>query len=377
MNVLVINCGSSSIKFQLINVGSKNVLISGRVDEIGSPKSYLKVGKDNIPKNIKNHEEGVHIILDLIKDFKIDAIGHRVVHGAEYFKDSVLITSDVIKKIEKCSPLAPLHNPANLIGIKLCKKFLPKLKQVAVFDTAFHQTIPSEAYTYGLPLEYYSKYGVRKYGFHGPSHEYISLQVAQILKKKTVNIISCHLGNGASITAIQDGKSIDTTMGFTPISGLVMGTRCGDMDVGIIPYLSAKLKKGLKDILIILNKESGLKGISGVSDVRTLREGRETNPKFELALDVFTYKIALYIGAYVSILPSVDAITFTAGIGENEAFIREKIVSKLKGLGLKLDKKKNDKNEILISAKDSKIKLMVIPTNEELMIAEETKKVLK
>jgi len=378
MNVLVINSGSSSIKFQLVDVKSEKVLIKGRADAIGLATSYLLVGKKEIKQKIKNHEQGIKLILDLLKNFKIDAIGHRVVHGGEFFKSATKITDSVIKKIDMCSDLAPLHNPNNLVGIRACEKVMPKVKQVAVFDTSFHQTLSKEIYLYGIPIEFYEKYGIRKYGFHGPSHEYIMNQVQKELNKKNVNMISCHLGNGASVTAIRDGKSVDTSMGFTPIAGVMMGTRCGDMDLGIVPFLSAKLNKGVKEILGIFNNQSGLKGIAGESDVRTLREGiAKGNKQFELAIDMFCYRVALYVGAYYSILPSVDAITFTAGIGENESFIREKIINNLAGLGLKLDDKLNKENNKIISSKTSKAKIMVIPTNEELMIAKETEKILK
>lgn len=376
MNVLVINCGSSSVKFKLLNVEENKTLIGGRVDEIGSPNSYLKINSDVIKQDLPSHEEGIKKVLELMKEFQIDAVGHRVVHGGEEYSGSVVIDEKVIKIIEEMSELAPLHNPANLIGIRACMNVMPHLKHVAVFDTAFHQTIPEKAYLYGIPKKYYDKYKIRKYGFHGPSHEYISLQANKILNK-SANIISCHLGNGASVTAIQNGKSIDTSMGFTPISGLIMGTRCGDVDLGIVPFLAAKEKTDLKEILRVFNKESGLKGITGHSDFRTLREGTlEGNKDYELGLDMFAYRVAFYVGAYAGLLPNVDAITFTAGIGENEWLVREKIVNLLQGLGLKLNAISNKQNEIIISSQESKIKVMVIPTDEEWMIAEETKKVL-
>ncbi len=378
MNVLVINCGSSSIKFKLLNVETNETLIGGRVDEIGSPNSFIKINKEEIKEEIKNHEDGIRRVLELTKEFQIDAVGHRVVHGGEKYNSSVIITDEVVQKIEEMSDLAPLHNPANLIGIKACQKVMPNLKHVAVFDTAFHQTIPRKAFLYGIPMKYYEEHKVRKYGFHGPSHEYISLQTKRILEKDSVNIVSCHLGNGASITAIEEGKSIDTSMGFTPISGLIMGTRCGDLDLGIIPFIAAKEKTNLKEIFNMLNKNSGLKGIAGESDFRVLREGTFAgNKQYELALDMFAYRAALYISSYVGILPRVDAITFTAGIGENEWFMREKILSNLKGLNIEVDVDKNKSNSITITKDSSKIKVLVIPTDEEWMIAGKTRNLLQ
>lgn len=378
MNVLVINCGSSSIKFKLLNVETNETLIGGRVDEIGSLNSFIKINKEEIKEEIKNHEDGIRRVLELTKEFQIDAVGHRVVHGGEKYNTSVIITEEVIQKIEEMSDLAPLHNPANLIGIKACQKVMPNLKHVAVFDTAFHQTIPRKAFLYGIPMKYYEEHKVRKYGFHGPSHEYISLQAKRILEKDSVNIVSCHLGNGASITAIEEGKSIDTSMGFTPISGLIMGTRCGDLDLGIIPFIAAKEKTNLKEIFNMLNKNSGLKGIAGESDFRVLREGTFAgNKQYELALDMFAYRAALYISSYVGILPRVDAITFTAGIGENEWFMREKILSNLKGLNIEVDVDKNKSNSITITKDSSKIKVLVIPTDEEWMIAGKTRNLLQ
>jgi acetate kinase len=378
MNVLVLNSGSSSIKFQLIDTKKEEVLVKGRCDAIGLSNAYLLVGKKEIKQPIKNHVEGMKLILDVIKEFKIDAIGHRVVHGAEFFKTSTKITPQVLEKIESCSDLAPLHNPHNITGIKACEKAMPKINQVAVFDTSFHQSISKEVFLYGIPYEYYQKYAIRKYGFHGTSHQFITNEVEKILNKKKVNIINCHLGNGASVCAIKESKSIDTSMGFTPIAGVMMGTRCGDVDLGIVPFLSAKENKNIKEILEIFNNKSGLKGIAGESDVRTLREGiAKGNKQFELAINVFAYKVALYIGAYYSILPNIDAITFTAGIGENESFVREKILNNLSGLGIIIDDKANKENKQIITTNNSKVKVMVIGTNEELMIAEETERVLK
>ncbi|MCM8795676.1 MAG: acetate kinase [Candidatus Omnitrophica bacterium] len=347
MQILVINCGSSSIKYRLFRMPEEFVILKGLIEHIGEKGS-----------KIKDHYCGLKIIFKKING--VDAIGHRVVHGAEKFKQPVLINNSVIKGIRACCRIAPLHNPANLAGILACKKLLPDIKQVAVFDTAFHQTLPEYAYIYGLPYEYYRRWGIRKYGFHGTSHEYIAYEAARILKKPLtkLKIITCHLGNGCSITAINRGKSIDTSMGFTPLEGLVMGTRCGDIDPAVVTYIMQKKKLDISQIDDILNKESGLKGISGLSnDMRILE--RSLDKRAKLAIEIFIYRIKKYIGAYTAVMGGVDAVVFTAGIGENQKGIRQRICW---GLFTHLK---------------NKPKILVIPTNEELMIARQTYNLIK
>lgn len=349
MKILVINSGSSSIKYKLFEMPSQRLITKGLIDHIGEEGSKFS-----------NHYSGLKVILEKIKS--VDAVGHRVVHGAEKFKKPTLVDQNVIKGIKKCCAIAPLHNPANLSGILACQKLLPGIKQVAVFDTAFHQTIPEYAYIYGLPYEYYQRLGARKYGFHGTSHEYVAAEAGRILKKplSKLKLITCHLGNGCSITAVDQGKSVDTSMGFTPLEGLVMGTRCGDTDPALITHIMRKKKLDTKQMDCILNKESGLKGISGISnDMRLLEEKASAgNKRAKLALDIFVYRIRKYIGAYLSVLGGLDALIFTAGIGENQADIRDNIC---RGLFNCLGKKP---------------KIMVIPTNEELMIARQTHKLI-
>lgn len=382
MNILVLNSGSSSLKYQLFT--NEKVLIKGHIDGIGlqTCEYKYKIKKSFKEKlKIKNHTQAVKLALNTIKKVinqkEIDAIGHRVVHGGEYYSKAVKITSKVMRTIKALSELAPLHNPANLAGIKACKKVFPKLPQVAVFDTAFHQTIPKKAFLYGIPLEYYKKYGVRKYGFHGTSHKYVMLEAKKILKKKSINLITCHLGNGSSITAIEKDKSIDTSMGFTPMQGLMMGTRSGDVDPAIITFLCKKLMKRPDEITSILNKESGLLGIDGYSDIRTIHNhALKGNKKCILGLNMFAYRVTEYIGSYLGIMKKVDAIVFTAGIGEGAYYLRELICKRLENIGIKLDKRKNKSHSTIISAKNSKIKVLVIPTNEELMIAKETKELI-
>jgi acetate kinase len=385
VKILVLNSGSSSLKYQLIDMNDNKVLIRGHVDGIGLDTCFYKYtinfkGYKQHTK-IKNHTEAVKLILNTLNNIidtkKIDAIGHRVVHGGEYYSEAVKINKRVMHVINGLSELAPLHNPPNLAGIKACKKFFPKIPQVAVFDTAFHQTIPKKAYLYGIPLEYYEKYGIRKYGFHGTSHKYVMLEAKKILKKKSINLITCHLGNGSSITAIEKDKSIDTSMGFTPLQGLMMGTRSGDIDPAIITFLCKKLKKRPDEITSILNKESGLLGIDGYSDIRVIHEKAiKGNKKCILGLDMFAYRVTEYIGSYLGIMKKVDAIVFTAGISEGAYFLRELICKRLENVGIKLDKRKNKSHSKIISAKNSKIKVLVIPTNEELMIARETEKII-
>jgi acetate kinase len=345
MKILVINCGSSSIKYKLFDMPLERQIVTGIIEHIGEKASA-----------IKGYYAGLKIILKKLE--AVYAVGHRVVHGAQNFRRPVLIDAAVIKKIRQCRAIAPLHNPANLTGILACKKLLPHIKQVAVFDTAFHQTLPDYAYIYGIPYEYYKRFGIRKYGFHGTSHEYVARNAASILKKPLtkLKIITCHLGNGCSITAIDKGKSIDTSMGFTPLEGLIMGTRCGDIDPALVTYLMQKKGLNIDRIDSILNKASGLLGISGISnDMRVLeKKVNEANKRAKLAIDIFVYRIKKYIGAYTAIMAGCDALVFTAGIGENQKRIREMIYrgifSHLKNIP----------------------KILVIPTNEELMIARQT-----
>jgi len=393
MKILVLNSGSSSLKFQLFEIKEKeHVFIKGIVDDIGLNNSFIKYEIKNrirkIRKKIQNHKVALKDVLDIILANKIinslgeiKAIGHRAVHGGEKFKKTVLIDNKVMKKIDELSELAPLHNPANLMGMKVCKELLPHTKQVAVFDTGFHSSMPEKAFVYGIPYKYYKKYGIRRYGFHGTSHKYVSRKAAEILKKdyKKLKIITCHLGNGSSIAAIKNGKSIDTSMGFTPLEGVVMGTRCGDIDPDIILFLMKKEKLSVKEIDNLLNNKSGLLGISGISpDVRVLwANEKKGNKRAGLTLDILGYKVAKYIGAYISVLNGVDAIVFTAGIGENAYYLRERILKSFEYIGLKIDKRKNKNNKTIISAKNSKIKALVIPTNEEIQIARETFELIK
>ncbi|EFM39069.1 acetate kinase [[Eubacterium] yurii subsp. margaretiae ATCC 43715] len=392
MKILVINCGSSSLKYQFIDMNDESVLAKGLVERIGIEGSVLKHEKTGMEKQtisaaMPNHEVALKLVMDalinenygVIKDFKeIDAVGHRVVHGGEDFANSVLIDDKVMKSLEDCIDLAPLHNPPNIIGIEACKKLLPGVKMVAVFDTAFHQTMPDYAYMYAIPYEYYEKYKIRRYGFHGTSHRFVSKRASELMGKKIdqCNIITCHLGNGASVAAIKNGKTIDTSMGFTPLEGLIMGTRSGDIDPAVISFLAEKEKMSIKDIDNMLNKKSGVLGISGVSsDFRDIEgEAEKGNDRARLALDMFHTRVKKYIGAYLAELGNVDAVVFTAGLGENSAESREEICKGLEPLGIEIDVDANKVRgkEQLISKKDSKIKIYVIPTNEELVIARDT-----
>ncbi|RKW55635.1 MAG: acetate kinase [Lachnospiraceae bacterium] len=392
MKILVINCGSSSLKYQFIDMKDESVLAKGLVERIGIEGSVLKhektgMEKQTITAEMPNHEVALKLVMDalinesygVIKDFKeIDAVGHRVVHGGEDFANSVLIDDKVMKSIEDCIDLAPLHNPPNIIGIKACQKLLPGVKMVAVFDTAFHQTMPDYAYMYAIPYEYYEKYKIRRYGFHGTSHRFVSKRASELMGKKIdqCNIITCHLGNGASVAAIKNGKTIDTSMGFTPLEGLIMGTRSGDIDPAVIPFLSEKEKMSIKEIDTLLNKKSGVLGVSGVSsDFRDIEgEAEKGNDRARLALDMFHTRVKKYIGAYMAELGNVDAVVFTAGLGENSAESRKEICKGLESLGIEIDVDANKTRgkEQLISKKDSKIKVFVIPTNEELVIARDT-----
>ena len=391
MNVLVINCGSSSLKFQLINSDTEAVLAKGLCERIGIDGSltYQPAGGEKTTENkaMPTHTEAIQFVIDALTDAdrgvvksldEIGAVGHRVVHGGEKFASSAVITDEMIKAVEECNDLAPLHNPANLIGIDACKKLMPNTPMVGVFDTAFHQTMPEEAYMYGLPYEYYEKYKVRRYGFHGTSHSFVSKRTAEIMNKpyEETKTIVCHLGNGASICAVKNGKSVDTSMGLTPLEGLVMGTRSGDIDPAILEFLAKKEDMDITELMNMLNKKSGVHGVSGISsDFRDLTAGAEAgNKRAKIAIDVFAYRVAKYVGSYVAAMNGVDAIAFTAGIGENVCLVREKVCSYLEYLGITLDKEANAKRgeEIQISTPDSKVKVYVVPTNEELAIARET-----
>ena len=391
MKVLVINCGSSSLKYQLIDSETEQVLAKGLCERIGidGRLTHRPTGKDKveIEAPMPNHTEAVSLVLKHLTDpevgvigslEEIGAVGHRIVHGGEKFASSTVLTDEVIAEIEKVSDLAPLHNPANLIGIRACMELMPGVPMVGVFDTAFHQTMPEVAYLYGLPYEYYEKYGVRRYGFHGTSHSFVSKRVAEILGKdvKELKTIVCHLGNGASICAVCGGKSVDTSMGFTPLEGLVMGTRSGDLDPAILEYVAGKENLTLAQIETVLNKKSGVAGVSGVSsDFRDLgKTAEEGNHRAAVAVDMFAYRVAKYVGAYAAAMNGVDVIAFTAGIGENDISMRAKILSYLGFLGVKLDAEKNNirGEERVISTEDSTVLAMVVPTNEELAICRET-----
>ena len=391
MNILVINCGSSSLKYQLINSDTEAVLAKGLCERIGidGALTYQPAGGEKEVTEIPmpTHSEAISAVIAALTDEKkgvvkslseIGAVGHRVVHGGEKFTSSCLINDETMAAIEECNDLAPLHNPANLIGIRACQKLMPGVPNVAVFDTAFHQTMPEVAYIYGIPYEYYEKYKVRRYGFHGTSHSYVSKRAAEMLGKKVedLKIIVCHLGNGASICAVDHGKSVDTSMGLTPLEGLVMGTRSGDIDPAIIDFVGKKEGLDLDGMNNILNKKSGMLGISGVSsDGRDLGAAAAAgNPRAKLALDVFDYDVIKYIGSYAAVMNGVDAICFTAGIGENNIEMRANVCSHLGYLGAKLDPEKNNVRgeERIISTDDSKVKILLVPTNEELAIARET-----
>ena len=396
MKVLVINCGSSSLKYQLIDSDSKEALAVGICERIGLEMGVLKhtpVGQDRVVVEAKmdNHEVAVSMVINaltnkdhgVIKDLsEIDAVGHRVVHGGEKFASSVIITDEVVNAIEECNDLAPLHNPANLIGIRACQNLMKDVPMVAVFDTAFHQTIPAKAFLYGLPKEYYEKYKIRKYGFHGTSHSFVSARMAEFcgLDINNSKIIVCHLGNGASITAVENGKSVDTSMGFTPLSGLIMGTRSGDIDPSIIEFIANKENKNLDEIMHLLNKESGIAGMSGVSsDFRDINDAMDAgNEQARIAFEVFVYRVVKYIGGFVASMNGVDAIAFTAGVGENDPLVRSDVCKYLSYLGITIDEEVNDvkSKEIMISTPDSKVKVAIIPTNEELAIARETVKLI-
>ncbi|MFS8501948.1 MAG: acetate kinase [Caldicoprobacter sp.] len=394
MKILVINAGSSSLKYQLIDMTDETVLAKGLAERIGIDNSMLShtpAGKEKveIKVDIKDHVQAVKMVIDalvhpeygVIKDMsEISAVGHRVVHGGERFSSSVIIDDDVMEAIRANINLAPLHNPANITGIEACKKVMPNTPMVAVFDTAFHQTMPKEAYIYAIPYSAYEKYGIRRYGFHGTSHKYVTLRAAKLLERpiEELKMVTCHLGNGSSIAAVKGGKSVDTSMGFTPLEGLPMGTRCGVIDPAIVTFLMEKENMTYQQIDHYLNKESGVLGISGVSsDFRDLEAAaNDGNERAQLALDIFAYSIKKYIGAYAAAMGGLDCVVFTAGIGENNPYIRQKACEGLEFLGIYIDREKNEYTkkgkEGEISTDDSKVKVLVIPTNEELMIARET-----
>jgi acetate kinase len=396
MKVLVLNCGSSSLKYQLFSMTNEEVLAKGLVERIGIEGSRIKhskTGMDAVTINatIPNHKVAIRMVLDALLDAshgvissleELKAVGHRVVHGGEKFAGSVLINHEVIAALQECVPLAPLHNPANLMGIEAMTEALPNIPQVGVFDTAFHQTMPSHAYMYGVPYHYYEKYRVRRYGFHGTSHYYVSQRTAELLGKPVdhLKIVTCHLGNGSSVTAVKNGHSIDTSMGFSPLPGVIMGTRCGDVDPTLLFYLAEQEGLDAKALAHILNKESGIQGISGVSsDLRDVEEAAAAgNSRAKLAEEMLYYGIRKYIGAYAAAMGGIDALVFTAGIGENSIVAREKVCAGLEFLGIKIDAEKNKVRgkERIISSDDASVSVLVVPTNEELVIARDTKRIV-
>lgn len=396
MNVLVINCGSSSLKYQLINSETEEVLAKGLCERIGidGVLTYEKTGlkKEVTETAMPTHKEAIQLVLDALVNpatgaieslSEVNAVGHRIVHGGEKFASSAIITDEMLKAVEECNDLAPLHNPANLIGINACEELMPGVPMVAVFDTAFHQTMPEKAYLYGLPYEYYEKYKVRRYGFHGTSHSFVSKHLAEYIGLDINNskIIVAHLGNGASISAVVDGKCVDTSMGLTPLEGLVMGTRSGDIDPAIMEFIAKKENLDIAGVMNVLNKKSGVQGISKLSsDFRDLEDGMKNGNKLaEAAIEVFCYRVAKYIGSYVAAMNGVDAIAFTAGIGENAPSVRAKVMSYLGYLGIGINEEANGKRgeDLVISTPDSKVKVCIIPTNEELAIARETVALVK
>ena len=393
MKVLVINCGSSSLKYQVLDMTNESLLCKGLVERIGMDGSVIthtKIGSEDKWKNevpMPTHKEAIEQVLNAIVDpehgvlkdmSELGAVGHRVVHGGERYANSVLIDEEVLTHLDELSELAPLHNPANILGIRACQKLMPNTPMVAVFDTAFHQTMPAESYIYALPYEYYEKYGVRRYGFHGTSHKYVADRAAKMMNVSLddMKLITCHLGNGASVSAIKRGKCIDTSMGFTPLEGLVMGTRCGDIDPSITTYISEKEHLSAEEMNEIMNKKSGVLGISGISsDFRDIEAAAEEgNERAQLALKVFAHKVRAYIGAFIAEMNGLDALVFTAGVGENDIAMRDIICNDLGNLGIKLDLVKNKirGKECIISRSDSPVTIMLIPTNEELMIARDT-----
>lgn len=391
MNVLVINCGSSSLKYQLIDSVTEQVLAKGLCEriQIDGRLKHTPTGKETIEIDspMPDHTAAVELVLKMLTDSEhgvissldeIGAVGHRIVHGGEKFAKSTLITDEVIQAITACNDLAPLHNPANLIGIDSCRKLMPEVPMVAVFDTAFHQTMPEQAFLYGIPYEYYEKYKLRKYGFHGTSHSYVSKHTAELLGKQPGDLktIVCHLGNGASICAVKHGVSVDTSMGLTPLDGLVMGTRSGNIDPAVVEFIAQKEQKSVTEVMDVLNKQSGVFGLSGVSsDFRDLEQAIQAgNERAAIAMEVFCYRVAQYVGSYTAVMNGVDAVAFTAGVGENNATVRRKVCEYLEYLGIVLDDTKNQVRgeDAIISAADSKVAVLVVPTNEELAIARET-----
>lgn len=394
MNILVLNSGSSSLKYKLFSTAKEEVLAYGLVERIGLPGGLGKIthqvqqnGKYEAEEEISNHQQGLRMILELLTDEKwgvvsdlkeIDGIGHRVLHGGEYFKESILVTPDSIQKMEELIELGPLHMPANIMGIKACAELMPGVPQVAVFDTSFHQTMPKKAYLYALPYDLYEKHRIRRYGFHGTSHRYVSSQAAKVLGQPltSLKMITAHLGNGSSLAAIDGGKVIDTSMGLTPLEGLVMGTRSGDLDPAIVPLIGSKLKLTPEQADEFLNKKSGFAGMTGYSDMRDIQRERQAgNPRAQEAYDLFIYRITKYIGAYTAALKGLDVLVFTAGIGENDWQARADICRELEFFGVKLDYAKNEQlrgEETILSLPDSKVKVLLIPTNEELVIARDT-----
>ena len=398
MKVLVLNCGSSSLKYQLIDMDNEAVLCKGLVERIGIEGSILKhekeglEGKHIVEQPMKDHKDAINHVLTAVADpavgavkemKEIDAVGHRIVHGGEKFASSAVLTDEVIATIKDCSDLAPLHNPANLMGVEACRAILPDVPMVGVFDTAFHQTMPEKSFMYGLPHELYKKHGVRRYGFHGTSHLYVSQKAAEMLGKKPedLKIITCHLGNGASITAVDGGKSVDTSMGLTPLEGLIMGTRCGDIDPAIIPFVMKKEGLDADGVDKLMNKESGVYGMTGISsDFRDIEDAAAQGNELAInALAAYAQRVKKYIGAYAAEMNGVDAIVFTAGLGENGIGMREMICADMDFMGIKLDAQKNDVRgkDRIISADDSRVKVLLIPTNEELMIARDTLRLSK
>ena len=396
MNVLVVNCGSSSLKYQVLNMENESVLAIGICERIGIDGSFIKhttEGKETvkIPCEFHTHKEALEKMIEMITTGEtacvssideIDAVGHRIVHGGEKFTDSVVITDEVIKAIEECCDLAPLHNPANLTGIRACQELMPNVPMVAVFDTAFHQTMPKEAFMYAIPQEYYRKHGVRKYGFHGTSHKYVSQRAAEMIGKtvEEAKIIVCHLGNGASVCAVKNGKSVETSMGFTPLAGLVMGTRSGDIDPAIIPFLMEKEGMSAKEIDTMLNKKSGVLALSEMgSDFREIEDGVVAGDEASrFTMDAFQHRLVSYIGAYAAIMNGVDAIAFAGGLGENNAIMREEVANMLTWLGVEIDVEKNKCRGVErdLSTENAKVRMLLVPTNEELVIARDAKRLL-
>ncbi|HHZ20366.1 MAG TPA: acetate kinase [Firmicutes bacterium] len=396
MYILVLNSGSSSLKYKLFSMEDERVLASGVVERIGSTGTPARVthqkgdgDKFQKDKTVLNHQEALRIVLDLLLDAEqgvlqsldeIGAIGHRVLHGAEYFTDSVLVDDQVLAKLEELRELGPLHMPANIMGIRACRELMPKVKQVATFDTAFHQTMPRKAFLYAVPYQLYTDYRVRRYGFHGTSHRYVTSRTAEILKRNDLKIITLHLGNGSSVAAVDSGKVLDTSMGFTPLEGLVMGTRSGDLDPAIVPFIGQKLGLSPEETDAYLNKKSGFLGVAGYSDMRDIQKMRAIEPRAEDAYQMFIHRLVKYVGAYIAVLKGLDALVFTAGIGENDWLVREDLCRELEFMGVKIDPAKNTGKrgeELIISAPDSKVTVMVIPTNEELMIARDAYRLVR